>query len=83
MNDEANELFNQVIANSDQSDTLSMANAYLAKAMHMVYTMKYDSAVYYMSLIDKLNIQEEDMLPGSYHPVRLTKQLHSSLLSYL
>ena len=76
MNDEANELFNQVIANSDQSDTLSMANAYLAKAMHMVYTMKYDSAVYYMSLIDKLNIQEEDMLPGSYKSVDYTTRFY-------
>lgn len=69
MNDEANELFNQVIANSDKCDTLSMANAYLTKATHMVYTMKYDSAIYYMSLIDKLNIKEEDMLPGSYESV--------------
>lgn len=76
MNDEANELFNQVIANSDKSDTLSMANAYLAKAMHMVYTMKYDSAVYYMSLIDKLNIQEEDMLPGSYKSVDYTTRFY-------
>lgn len=76
MNDEANELFNQVIANSDQSDTLSMANAYLAKAMHMVYIMKYDSAVYYMSLIDKLNIQEEDMLPGSYKSVDYTTRFY-------
>lgn len=76
MNGEANELFNQVIANSDKSDTLSMANAYLAKAMHMVYTMKYDSAVYYMSLIDKLNIQEEDMLPGSYKSVDYTTRFY-------
>ena len=80
MNDEANELFNQVIANSDQSDTLSMANAYLAKAMHMVYTMKYDSAVYYMSLIDKLNIQEEDMLPGSYKSVDYTTRFYKGLI---
>lgn len=76
MNDEANELFNQVIANSDKSDTLSMANAYLSKAMHMVYTMKYDSAVYYMSLIDKLNIKEEDMLPGSYKSVDYTTRFY-------
>ena len=44
--------------------------------MHMVYTMKYDSAVYYMSLIDKLNIQEEDMLPGSYKSVDYTTRFY-------
>lgn len=76
MNDEANELFNKVIACSDKSDTLSMANAYLAKAMHMVYTMKYDSALYFMSLIDKLNIKEEDMLPGSYKSVDYTTRFY-------
>lgn len=76
MNDEANALFNEVIACSDKNDVLSTANAYLAKAMHMVYTMKYDSALYYMSLIDKLNIKEEDMLPGSYKSVDYTTRFY-------
>lgn len=76
MDNEANDLFNQVIANSDKSDILSMGNAYLAKAIHMVYTQKYDSAVYYMSLIDKLNIKEEDMLPGSYKSVDYTTRFY-------
>lgn len=76
MNNEANDLFNQVIANSDKSDILSMASAYLSKAIHMVYTQKYDSAVYYMSLIDKLDIKEEDMLPGSYKSVDYTTRFY-------
>lgn len=76
MDNEANELFNQVIVNSDKCDTLSMASAYLSKAIHMVYTQKYDSAVYYMSLIDKLDIKEEDMLPGSYKSVDYTTRFY-------
>lgn len=76
MDDEANALFNQVIANTDKKDKLSMGNAYLAKAIHMVYTMKYDSAVYYLSLIDKLDIKEKDMLPGSYKSVDYTTRFY-------
>lgn len=70
LDDEADALFNRILANSEQTDTLSRANAYLSKAMHMVYTEKYDSASYYLSLIDKLQIKEKDMLPGSYRSVQ-------------
>lgn len=70
LDDEANALFNRIMAYSEQMDTLSRANAYLAKAMHMAYTEKYDSASYYMSQIDRLQIKEEDMLSGSYQSVR-------------
>lgn len=66
---EANVLFDKMIALSDKKDVLTMGNTYLAKAMHMVYTMKYDSAAYYVSLIDSLHIKKEDMLPGSYKSV--------------
>lgn len=66
---EANDLFDRMIAISDRSDVLTMGNTYLAKAMHMAYTMKYDSAAYYVSLIDGLHIKKEDMLPGSYKSV--------------
>lgn len=76
LNDDANVLFNQVIANSDKKDILSLANAYISKAIHMVYTAKYDSVIYYMSLIDKLNIKEEDMLPGSYKSVDYTTRFY-------
>ncbi len=70
LNDEANALFNRILAGSEQADALSKANAYLAKAMHMVYTEKYDSASYYMALIDKLQIKKEDMTSGSYQSVQ-------------
>lgn len=69
LDEEANVLFNKMIALSDKQDVLTMGNTYLAKAMHMVYTMKYDSAAYYVSLIDSLHIKKEDMLPGSYKSV--------------
>lgn len=69
LDEEANVLFDRMIALSDKKDLLTMGNTYLAKAMHMVYTMKYDSAAYYVSLIDSLNIKKEDMLPGSYKSV--------------
>lgn len=70
LNDEANALFNQILASSEQTDVLSRANAYLAKAMHMAYTGKYDSASYYMSRVDGLQIKKEDMYSGSYKSVR-------------
>lgn len=70
LDDEANALFDRIMVCSEQMDTLSRANAYLSKAMHMAYTEKYDSASYYMSQIDKLQIKEEDMLSGSYRSVR-------------
>lgn len=70
LDDEANALFNRILDISKGTDALSQANAYLAKAMHMVYTEKYDSASYYMSLIDKLQIKKEDMTSGSYQSVR-------------
>lgn len=70
LNDEANALFNQILASSEQTDVLSRANAYLAKAMHMAYTGKYDSASYYMSRIDGLQIKKKDMYSGSYESVR-------------
>lgn len=66
---EANSLFDKMLAVSDKSDTLTMGNIYLAKALHLAYTMKYDSAAYYVSLIDRLHIKKEDMLPGSYKSV--------------
>lgn len=69
LNDKANELFDQVIATSDKKDVLSTANAYLSKAIHLVYTAKYDSALYYLASIDSLKIVPEDMLPGSYKSV--------------
>lgn len=69
LDEEANVLFDKMIALSDKKDVLTMGNTYLAKAMHMVYTMKYDSAAYYVSLIDSLHIKKEDMLPGSYKSV--------------
>ena len=75
LEDEANILFNKVMACSEQSDVLSRANAYLAKSMHMVYTEKYDSASYYMSLIDRLQLKEEDMLSGSYRSVQYLTRL--------
>lgn len=75
LEDEANTLFNKVMAYSAQSDVLSRANAYLAKSMHMVYTEKYDSASYYMSLIDRLQLTEEDMLSGSYRSVQYLTRL--------
>lgn len=70
LDDEANALFDRIMVYSEQLDTLTRANAYMSKAMHMVYTEKYDSASYYMSQIDKLQIKEEDMLSGSYQSVR-------------
>lgn len=69
LDEEANILFDKMIAASDKKDVLTMGNTYLAKAMHMVYTAKYDSAAYYISLIDSLKIKKEDMLPGSYKSV--------------
>lgn len=69
LDEEANVLFDKMIALSDKQDVLTMGNTYLAKAMHMVYAMKYDSAAYYVSLIDSLHIKKEDMLPGSYKSV--------------
>lgn len=66
---EANALFDKMLAVSDKSDRLTMGNIYLAKALHLAYTMKYDSAAYYVSLIDRLHIKKEDMLPGSYKSV--------------
>lgn len=70
LNDEANALFDRILSCSEQTDALSKANAYMAKAMHMVYTEKYDSAAYYMSMIDKLQLKKEDMLSGSYQSVQ-------------
>lgn len=69
LNDKASELFDQVIATSDKEDVLSVANAYLAKAIHLVYIAKYDSALSYLASIDSLKIAPEDMLPGSYKSV--------------
>lgn len=69
LDEEANILFDKMIAASDKKDVLTTGNTYLAKAMHMVYTAKYDSAAYYISLIDSLKIKKEDMLPGSYKSV--------------
>lgn len=66
---EANSLFDKMLVVSDKSDALTMGNIYLAKALHLAYTMKYDSAAYYVSLIDRLHIKKEDMLPGSYKSV--------------
>lgn len=76
LNDKAGELFDRVIATSDKEDVLSTANAYLAKAIHLVYTTKYDSALYYLSSIDSLKIAPEDMLPGSYKSVDYTMRLY-------
>lgn len=76
LNDKANELFDEVIATSDKDDVLSTANAYLAKAIHLVYTAEYDSALYYLSSIDSLKIAPEDMLPGSYKSVDYTMRLY-------
>lgn len=70
LDDEANALFNRILSYSEQTDALSKANAYMAKAIHMVYTEKYDSAAYYMSMIDKLQLKKEDMLSGSYQSVQ-------------
>lgn len=50
---EANSLFDKMLVVSDKSDALTMGNIYLAKALHLAYTMKYDSAAYYVSLIDR------------------------------
>uniref|UniRef100_UPI003AB55D6F helix-turn-helix domain-containing protein n=1 Tax=Phocaeicola coprophilus TaxID=387090 RepID=UPI003AB55D6F len=69
LDEEANMLFDKMIAVADKKDVLTMGNTYLAKAMHMAYSMKYDSAAYYVSLIDSLGIKKEDMLPGSYKSV--------------
>lgn len=69
LDEEANVLLDKMIAVADKKDVLTMGNNYLAKAMHMSYTMKYDSAAYYVSLIDSLQIKKEDMLPGSYKSV--------------
>ena len=63
LDEEANVLFDRMIALSDKKDVLTMGNTYLAKAMHMVYTMKYDSAAYYVSLIDSLNIKRKTCCP--------------------
>ena len=76
LNDKAGELFDRVIATSDKEDVLSTANAYLAKAVHLVYVEKYDSALYYLSSIDSLKIAPEDMLPGSYKSVDYTMRLY-------
>lgn len=76
LNDKADALFDRVIANSDKEDVLSTANAYLAKAIHLVYTARYDSALYYLSSIDSLKIAPEDMLPGSYKSVDYTMRLY-------
>lgn len=70
LDDEADVLFDRILNISQGADALSQANVYLAKAMHMVYTEKYDSASYYMSLIDKLQIKKEDMTSGSYQSVQ-------------
>lgn len=76
LNDEANVLFDMIIEKTDRNDILSMASAYLSKAIHMIYTEKFDSAAYYMNEIDKLGIKEEDMLPGSYKSVDYTMRLY-------
>lgn len=76
LDDKAGELFDQVIATSDKEDVLSTANAYLAKAVHLTYTAKFDSALYYLSAIDSLRIAPEDMLPGSYKSVDYTMRLY-------
>lgn len=65
LNDRADELFSRVIATTDKEDLLSTANAYLANAIHLVNTARYDSALYYLACIDSLKIAPEDMLPGS------------------
>lgn len=69
LNDRADELFSRVIATTDKEDLLSTANAYLANAIHLVNTARYDSALYYLACIDSLKIAPEDMLPGSYKSV--------------
>lgn len=75
LNDEANQLFDKVIVNSNRNDVLSMANIYLAKANHLVYNAKYDSAYHYLKLIDGLGIKKEDMLSGSYRSTDYTMRL--------
>lgn len=69
LDNEANILLTNLIENSDKNDSLTMGYLYLSKAIHMVYTMKYDSAVYYLNQIDRLGLTEKDMLPGSYKSV--------------
>lgn len=76
LDDEANKLFDKIILKTDESDVLEMGNAFLSKAIHMIYTGKYDSAAYYMNKIDRLGIKEEDMLPGSYKSLDYTMRLY-------
>lgn len=75
LNDEANRVFDKVIANSDRNEPLSMANIYLAKTTHLVYSAKYDSALHYLKLIDNLGIKKEDQLSGSYRSTDYTMRL--------